>query len=548
MVSARNTTKKAHQLERNAKSYAALSERTGIPASTLWHRAHGRPSKQQNAANQQYLTPQEEKALLDHALRMANNGYPLPVKSLCSLALVIARRRSSNCQAQHLRPPGKNWPQGFYKRHPELKARKLKTIDICRDDRQIEEKMRDWFVLIRKELDNPVLLPENVYNMDETGVLLSVLNSLKVLVSRDDLRKHRAVTVKRTLVTAIECISADGKSLHPLIIWPAATHRSSWTSHPTPGWHYACSSTGYTDTNISLYWVRSVFDPQTRAQANGRPRLLISDGFGTHESLELMKYCFENQIILCRLPSHTTHKLQPCDVGVFGPLKTAYREQVERLYRGGAGTVDKRHFTYLYDRARQQAITKRNISSAWSKCGLFPFNPTRVLKETKLLEPRVDAVILTPNANFPYCDELMMTPVSSSGVANLRTKVEEETERLDFPGRQLIQKLTNAAEKAFAERSLLLDDNRLLFEQNNERVCRQSAGSRVSGTAKVISYEDIVEAERRRDAKAKAGPRLKGQTKKQGRTTDHDIAREIEMADSEISKWGLDSYCSVLQF
>jgi hypothetical protein len=31
---------------------------------------------------------------------------------------------------------------------------------------------------------------------------------------------------------AIECISADGRFLHPLIIWPAATHRSSWTTHP----------------------------------------------------------------------------------------------------------------------------------------------------------------------------------------------------------------------------------------------------------------------------------------------------------------------------
>jgi DDE superfamily endonuclease len=68
--------------------------------------------------------------------------------------------------------------------------------------------------------------------------------------------------------------------------------------------------------------------------------------FGTHESLELMRYYFENNIILCRLPSHTSHKLQPCDVGVFGPLKTAYREQVEQLYRGGANTVGKQHFTF----------------------------------------------------------------------------------------------------------------------------------------------------------------------------------------------------------
>ena len=39
-------------------------------------------------------------------------------------------------------------------------------------------------------------------------------------------------------------------------------------------------------------------------------------------------------VVLC-----TSHRLQPCDTGVFGPLKTAYREQMEQLYRGDANTV-----------------------------------------------------------------------------------------------------------------------------------------------------------------------------------------------------------------
>ncbi|EED23388.1 hypothetical protein TSTA_068150 [Talaromyces stipitatus ATCC 10500] len=36
---------------------------------------------------------------------------------------------------------------------------------------------------MRRELANPAVLPENVYNMDKIGVLLSIPNSLKVLVS-----------------------------------------------------------------------------------------------------------------------------------------------------------------------------------------------------------------------------------------------------------------------------------------------------------------------------------------------------------------------------
>jgi hypothetical protein len=57
--------------------------------STLWDRAHGRQPRREKAAKQQCLTPQEEKALVNYALRMSQNGYPIPVKFLRSLAQVI---------------------------------------------------------------------------------------------------------------------------------------------------------------------------------------------------------------------------------------------------------------------------------------------------------------------------------------------------------------------------------------------------------------------------------------------------------------------------
>lgn len=43
---------------------------------------------------------------------------------------------------------------------------------------------------------------------------------------------------------------------------------------------------------------------------------LSSNGFDTHESVEVLTFRFEHNSGLCRLPSHTSHKFQPCDVGV----------------------------------------------------------------------------------------------------------------------------------------------------------------------------------------------------------------------------------------
>ena len=82
----------------------------------------------------------------------------------------------------------------------------------------IYDKITHWFEVIREVLQDPAILPENVYNMDETGVMLCMLGSIQVLVSKDDPQDYRGAGVKRTMVTAIECISANSRSLLPMII------------------------------------------------------------------------------------------------------------------------------------------------------------------------------------------------------------------------------------------------------------------------------------------------------------------------------------------
>ena len=157
------------------------------------------------------------KGLACYVLRMCRNGYPLPVKVLRSLALVIRQRRRSSPE-EIIKPPGKNWPQGFYKRNPLLKARRLRAITWDRHDHTIYPKVEEWFSIIGEELTHPAILPENVYNMDETGVILGKFGSMKVLVSSNELRNYRGVGWQRTLITAIEFVSASGKCLNSLVI------------------------------------------------------------------------------------------------------------------------------------------------------------------------------------------------------------------------------------------------------------------------------------------------------------------------------------------
>ena len=207
--------------------------------STLWRRTQCKPSRKNKAAKQQDLSPCEKNALVDYVLRTSERGYPLPVKFLRFVALVIARQRSSAFRTPSVdditRLPVKNQPQDFYKRHPELTALRVKALDWAQHDHNVYNKVTQWFSVIGKELHDPVIVSENVHNMDVTSVLLSVLSSLKILVGKEDVINYRGTAVTRTLIIAIEFISADGRCLFPPIVWPTSTYRSTWTTHPTPG-------------------------------------------------------------------------------------------------------------------------------------------------------------------------------------------------------------------------------------------------------------------------------------------------------------------------
>jgi hypothetical protein len=385
--------------------------------------------------------------------------------------------------------------------------------------------------------------------------MLSMPASVKVLVGKNDLRGYRGGRIKRTVVTAIECISASGRYLKPMIVWPASTHRSNWTTFPTPCWHYAYSESGYTDTHISLEWLKRIFDLQTRERANGKPRVLVCDGFATHESLEVLEFVMQNNIILCRLPSHTSHKLQPCDVAVFSPLKSAYRDEVDRLERGGVGTIGKQHFTYLYSPAREKAFTEKNILAGWRASGLYPYNPDKVL--TEIPKPTTEpAVLAIETAKTDLCpqDEIVQTPTSPASLTALHVRLKEDAYADDDAGRQRVlrqtQKLINAIETSFAERAIQRDQIQFLREINNEGKVRREAKSLVlgKGDARIMSYEDLEEARAKRaakDANKAKGKGTRGRKRKSLASVDEESeptaktirASEVPTSMTSLSPW-----------
>ncbi len=184
----------------------------------------------------------------------------------------------------------------------------------------------------------------------------------------------------RDWVSLIECVSLDGRVLPPWIILKGKQIQKAWKEVLKTG-EICRSENGWTDNLIGFEWLQNCFDQETKACQKGEYRMLLVDGHASHITTAAIQYCINHRIILLRLLPHTTHLLQPLDVGVFAPLATAYISHVQRITRLRASYhIDKVDFLEIYQIARQEAITPINVKRAWAASGLLLFKPDLVLQ------------------------------------------------------------------------------------------------------------------------------------------------------------------------
>ena len=86
-----------------------------------------------------------------------------------------------------------------------------------------------------------------------------------------------------------------------------------------------------------------------------------------------------------KFPSHSTHSLQPLDVGIFSPLSTAYSSELRKQQQRSQGLlpVKKPDFYGLFKQAWASAASESNILAAFTATGIWPQDRTNVTKKFK---------------------------------------------------------------------------------------------------------------------------------------------------------------------
>jgi hypothetical protein len=131
---------------------------------------------------------------------------------------------------------------------------------------------------------------------------------------------------------------------------------------------------------MGLEWLKH-FDRCITKRSYSRYRLLILDGHESHDSVDFEAYCKRNKNIALYMPPHSSHLLQPLDVGCFRLLKKDYGRELEHLIRCFITHVSKIEFFPAFYAAFQAAITECNIRAAFRGAGLVSLDPESVVSK-----------------------------------------------------------------------------------------------------------------------------------------------------------------------
>ncbi|CAF4822893.1 unnamed protein product [Pieris macdunnoughi] len=195
------------------------------------------------------------------------------------------------------------------------------------------------------------------------------------VVARRGIRQVGAVTSaeRGTLVTVACAVNALGNAIPPFFIFPRVRYHDHFVRDGPVGSIGTANPSGWMQDESFLVFLEH-FIKFSNASLTHKV-LLVLDNHSSHIHINTLDFCKENGITLLSFPPHCSHKLQPLDRSVFGPLKKAINTACDGWMRSHPGkTMSIYHIPGIIKTAMPQAFTQANIQAGFSKTGIYPFN------------------------------------------------------------------------------------------------------------------------------------------------------------------------------
>ena len=346
-----------------------------IPMQTLRDRVCGKIALDTVHSGTEPLFSMEEEAIfVDHVKAMATLGYGYTGAEIITMAsnyaVHLGKRTKEN-------PVTEKWHRNLKARWPEMRTINPRALSKERAQSTTEQVVNQYFKNLHQVLTNNNLTdkPHLIYNFDEKGIQTEH-HPPKVLAGSDSV--PGITSARSAITTVLACGNALGTQLPPYFIFKGQRMSEELLSGSTPGVSGTVTESGWSNGNTFLKYLENHFLQYVQRCAD-EPVLLILDGHRSHVNVPVLDWAKQHNVILMILPAHTSHILQPLDVGCFGPMQRIYNSECHKfLRRSPESRITRYNVCQLACTAYTSALSVNNLRSSFQKTGIFPFNKDQI--------------------------------------------------------------------------------------------------------------------------------------------------------------------------
>ena len=324
----------------------------------------------------QVFSAEEEVMLVDYCLTASKLHHGLSPKQLRLLAYDFAMANNKEMPESWIlnQTAGSDWLGGFLKRHQMLAIRTLEATSLSRSTSFNKNNVAEFFNNLREVLERYHFSPNDIYNVDETGVT-TVQKPTKVVAGRGTKQVGKMTSAERgSLVTMCCAVNATGGTVvPPFFVFPRVYFRDWMLKDAPAGSAGTAYPSGWMTADTFLQFMKHFLACVRCSPAS--PVLMLLDNHDSHISIPVIEFAKNNGIIMLSFPPHCSHKLQPLDRSVYGPFKKYYNVACDNWMVNNPGKP-----MTIYEvgecvaQAFPRAFSANNIQAGFRVSGISPFN------------------------------------------------------------------------------------------------------------------------------------------------------------------------------